>query len=287
MTAHTGFRYVGEWDSFKATYHRRLAKILIDISASTFRLEQEDQQLLFYTKGASTPLVLTLDPPVYTSLVFADSIAHIEEDLENYFQEKRLIAEKQQKRLIALAKLSDDEKALLGIHEFKDVNIAKPPEVIDTTPETKEEQKKYYGMPYINYFPNEGGYAVCRWVYTGITDGYEEKWNAELNTWATNASEYLCLSKAEGLKQVLSFKMSEEAEVKRQKHPKGAYLVDRADGVLGHYTVGRWVKEKYKIQPYQEVWNTKMNGWASCCSEVLSLEEATKLMNELNAKNLG
>lgn len=280
MTAHTGFRYVGEWDSFKATYHRRLAKILIDMSASTFRLNQIGDLLQFYTKGP-TPLVLTLDPPEKASLDFADNVDYIEEDLENYFQEKRLAAEKQQKRQAALAKLTSEEKNLLGIHEFKDVNLTNKP-----TAKVAEKDDSKSPWPYLNYDPNGAGYCVVRWV-EDLNGGHTENWDYISSTWTTKTVSTLLLSQAENLKQVLTLQMSEEAEVERQKHPEGIYLVDRADGVPGHFAVGRWIKGTWKYQGHQEVWNTKMNGWASCCSEVLSLEEATKLMNELNAKNLG
>ena len=274
------FMYDGEWNSFKQTYHRRLCTILIDTSRSTFRFEQVGVDLNFYTKSFLVPHTISLDPPEKVNTLFADTVDAIEEDLEKYFSEKRLTAETAKKKQEALDKLTAEDKKLLGIHEFTDVNIKKP------VKEELPQKNKGLGWPYLVYANNDDSlserlYYVARWVGT-VEDGYEESWNARINMWDDLPSELLNLDKAEGLKQVLTLKMSEEAEVQRQKHPEGAYLVDRADGVPGHYAVGRWVKGTWKYQGHQEVWNIKNNGWASACSQVLSLEAATALMNGLN-----
>ena len=61
-----------------------------------------------------------------------------------------------------------------------------------------------------------------------------------------------------------------------QKSCYAPYLVDRADGVAGHYAIGRWHPEGF-----QEVWNFRTHRWTSASDDVLTLEAATKVLKEL------
>lgn len=61
------------------------------------------------------------------------------------------------------------------------------------------------------------------------------------------------------------------------KHePWVPYLVDRADGVKGHYAIGR-------MHPagYQEVWNLWSHCWSSASEDVLTLEQAQTLLKSM------
>lgn len=54
------------------------------------------------------------------------------------------------------------------------------------------------------------------------------------------------------------------------------YLVDRADGVKGHYAIGRW-----NPRGYREVWNLHSHRWAAYSDDVMSLEEADSLLRQI------
>lgn len=54
------------------------------------------------------------------------------------------------------------------------------------------------------------------------------------------------------------------------------YLVDRADGVKGHYAIGRW-----NPKGYQEVWNLRTHNWAAFSDEVLTLDQSLELIKGL------
>lgn len=54
------------------------------------------------------------------------------------------------------------------------------------------------------------------------------------------------------------------------------YLVDRADGVKGHYAIGRW-----NPRGYREVWNLHTHRWAAYSDDVMSLEEADSLLRQI------
>lgn len=58
------------------------------------------------------------------------------------------------------------------------------------------------------------------------------------------------------------------------------FLKDRADGVRGHYAIGRYNPGK-DGNGYWEYWNLVSHKWASCSDKVLSLNEATELMKKL------
>ena len=51
------------------------------------------------------------------------------------------------------------------------------------------------------------------------------------------------------------------------------YLSDRADGVRGHYAICRW-----NTGGYQEAWSLYREQWGSASEEVLTLEQAEKLL---------
>lgn len=53
-------------------------------------------------------------------------------------------------------------------------------------------------------------------------------------------------------------------------------LSDRADGVSGHYAIVRW-----NPAGYREVWNLRSHEWASASDEVLTLDEATRLLQSM------
>lgn len=54
------------------------------------------------------------------------------------------------------------------------------------------------------------------------------------------------------------------------------YLVDRADGVKGHYAIGRW-----NPAGYQEVWNLHTHEWGAFSDDVLTLANTLELLKEL------
>lgn len=54
------------------------------------------------------------------------------------------------------------------------------------------------------------------------------------------------------------------------------YLVDRADGVKGHYAIGRW-----NPAGYQEVWNLLTHNWASFSDAALTLDHALEAIKGL------
>lgn len=58
-----------------------------------------------------------------------------------------------------------------------------------------------------------------------------------------------------------------------EREPWVPYLSDRADGVRGHYAICRW-----NAAGYREAWNLRSHRWASFSEEVLTLEEAQKLL---------
>lgn len=55
------------------------------------------------------------------------------------------------------------------------------------------------------------------------------------------------------------------------------YLVDRADGVKGHYAIARW-----NPRGYQEVWNLRRHCWSSASDEALCYEEADELLRQIS-----
>jgi len=54
------------------------------------------------------------------------------------------------------------------------------------------------------------------------------------------------------------------------------YLVDRADGVKGHYCIGR-----SDLRGTHYYWNAKLKDWASCCDSVMSLEQALVVLKSM------
>jgi hypothetical protein len=76
------------------------------------------------------------------------------------------------------------------------------------------------------------------------------------------------------------------AEIKRLKAAQPApvqepvewvpYLSDRADGVQGHYAIARW-----NPRGYREVWNLRRHAWGAFSDDVMSLEEADYLLQQI------
>lgn len=62
----------------------------------------------------------------------------------------------------------------------------------------------------------------------------------------------------------------------RQVAPLVPHLCDRADGVRGHYAVGRM-----RLDGYFEYWNARINKWAAFSDRVLLIDEARKVRDEL------
>jgi hypothetical protein len=62
-----------------------------------------------------------------------------------------------------------------------------------------------------------------------------------------------------------------------EPEPWVPYLSDRADGVKGHYAICRWNPGSRGLG-YREAWNLRSHSWASCSDEVLTLEQAQKLL---------
>jgi hypothetical protein len=54
------------------------------------------------------------------------------------------------------------------------------------------------------------------------------------------------------------------------------YLSDRADGVQGHYAIARW-----NPRGYREVWNLRRHAWGAFSDDVMSLEEADYLLQQI------
>jgi hypothetical protein len=54
------------------------------------------------------------------------------------------------------------------------------------------------------------------------------------------------------------------------------YLSDRADGVQGHYAIARW-----NPRGYREVWNLRRHAWSAFSDDVMSLEEADYLLQQI------
>lgn len=65
----------------------------------------------------------------------------------------------------------------------------------------------------------------------------------------------------------------------KTKTPWVPYLVDRADGVAGHYAIGRW-----NPAGYQEVWNLWRHCWGSASEDVLTYDEAMVLMKSITVQ---
>ena len=64
---------------------------------------------------------------------------------------------------------------------------------------------------------------------------------------------------------------------KRPRHPWEVYLADRADGCKGHFAIARW-----HPNGYQEVWNLRKHTWGAFSDDVLTLEEAEKMLQSIS-----
>lgn len=64
---------------------------------------------------------------------------------------------------------------------------------------------------------------------------------------------------------------------KQHRNPWEVYLADRADGCKGHFAIARW-----NPGGYQEVWNLRKHTWAAASDEVLTLEEAQKMLQSIS-----
>ena len=62
----------------------------------------------------------------------------------------------------------------------------------------------------------------------------------------------------------------------KTKTPWLPYLIDRADGVAGHYAIGRW-----NPAGYQEVWSLWRHCWGSASEDVLTHDEALALLKSV------
>jgi len=54
------------------------------------------------------------------------------------------------------------------------------------------------------------------------------------------------------------------------------FLSDRSDGVQGHYAIARW-----NPRGYREVWNLRRHAWGAFSDDVMSLEEADYLLQQI------
>jgi hypothetical protein len=68
----------------------------------------------------------------------------------------------------------------------------------------------------------------------------------------------------------------EAAQAPVKLEPWIPQLVDRADGVVGHYAIGRM-----NVAGYCEFWNLRSHRWASASEDVLTLEQAQELLRNL------
>lgn len=66
-------------------------------------------------------------------------------------------------------------------------------------------------------------------------------------------------------------------EGKRPRHPWEVYLADRADCCKGHFAIARW-----HPNGYQEVWNLRKHTWGAFSDDVLTLEEAEKMLQSIS-----
>lgn len=55
------------------------------------------------------------------------------------------------------------------------------------------------------------------------------------------------------------------------------YLVDRADGVAGHFAIARW-----NPAGYREVWNLRRHAWGAFSDDVLTRSEAEKMFESIS-----
>lgn len=55
------------------------------------------------------------------------------------------------------------------------------------------------------------------------------------------------------------------------------YLVDRADGVQGHFAIARW-----NPAGYREVWNLRTHQWSSFSDDVLTADEAFGMLRTIS-----
>jgi hypothetical protein len=60
------------------------------------------------------------------------------------------------------------------------------------------------------------------------------------------------------------------------REPWLLYLSDRADGVKGHYAIARW-----NPRGFREVWNLRRHAWSSFSDDVLTLQQAETLLQNL------
>jgi len=67
-----------------------------------------------------------------------------------------------------------------------------------------------------------------------------------------------------------------QLEAKDEPVAWAPYLSDRADGVQGHYAIARW-----NPRGYREVWNLRRHTWGAFSDDVMSLEEADYLLQQI------
>ena len=58
--------------------------------------------------------------------------------------------------------------------------------------------------------------------------------------------------------------------------PWAIRLFDMADGVKGHYAIGR-----YNPEGFYQYWNLKAHKWAACSDEVLTIQDANSLLEKI------
>lgn len=73
------------------------------------------------------------------------------------------------------------------------------------------------------------------------------------------------------IERAVLYKVSQQEPV-----PYLPFLSNRADGVDGHYSIGR-----YNPNLYYEYWNLKAHKWSSCSDEILTLSQATELLQKI------
>ena len=88
----------------------------------------------------------------------------------------------------------------------------------------------------------------------------------------------------EGAKSVADyFRMERDALANRLAEIEGQepvaylpYISDCADGVKGHYAIGR-----HNPKGYSEFWNLRSHRWASCSDDVLTYDQAVDLLSKI------
>lgn len=108
--------------------------------------------------------------------------------------------------------------------------------------------------------------------YKTLTDAKVKKW-IRLDAGRAEDEKAIAISGYALLCQILDSMIAAPAPVEPAREPWIPYLSDRADGVQGHYAICRW-----NPKGYREAWSLYRETWGSASEEVLTLEQAQRLL---------